>query len=104
MKNKSLFLIGVFLVSLGLLVIGSLLTLPEHIFDKIYAPALVIGGIGSLIAVVVMTIGAPGDESMKCPACGREVDALIGRQNDPETKVCADCYISEDLKKEKEEK
>lgn len=99
MKNRVLFLVGVFLVSLGLLVIVSLLTLPEYIFDKIYASALVIGGFGSLIAATMMIVRE--SESMKCPACGREVDALIGRVNDPETKVCVDCHIcgKEGLKK-----
>lgn len=93
MKDKILRIIGFVLVGLGLFSVTAALALPEETGKKIFPFILAGGGLGSLIAVIIMTIPAPRDESMKCPACGREVDALIGRVNDPETKVCVDCHI-----------
>lgn len=93
-KNKVLRISGFILVALGLLLFTAMLMLPEAVFMKEILPFfLVVGGLVSLGVMIIMTIPAPRDESMKCPACGREVDALIGRVNDPETKVCVDCHI-----------
>ena len=104
MKNKILRIVGFFLVALGLSLFGAMLIMPETMFEKIFSFVLVAGGLGSIAAMAIMTIGATSGESMKCPACGREVDALLYRRNNPQEKVCADCYVSEDLKKEQEDK
>lgn len=105
MEDKILRIIGFILVGLGVSSFGAMLMLPEAVYiNEILTSVLVVGGLGSLVAMIIMIFIAPRAESMKCPACGREVDALIGRGNDPETKVCADCYVLEDIKKEQEGK
>lgn len=105
MKNKILRAIGFFLVFCGVYSFCLMLVFPVEIFvKKIFPVILVAGGLGSLAALIIMISNESEADSMKCPACGREVDALIGRQNDPETKVCADCYVTEDIKKEQEGK